>query len=174
MCGPGRHGAEIRAGRIWWGPEHALSIIIPKLRAVYIQFRARLNMQYTVQDMAETLIEFPGGGRAKVTGTPQEIAEVLRLAGMAATKAPHAQNLAETRLANAKGTRAGPMELISELKSVGFFAVERSIGEVQAKLRAGGNIYALTSLSPALIRLVRRRVLGRVRGARGRWVYVER
>jgi hypothetical protein len=125
--------------------------------------------------MAETLIEFPTGGTAKISGTPHEIAEILRIAGMTNGQVPSKSSIqVRSRAPLAKRIKTGPVELISDLKAEGFFAEGRAIGEIQTELRARGHIYALTSLSPALIRLVRRRELGRVKGPRGRWVYVER
>jgi hypothetical protein len=153
----------------------ALSEAILELEWRYILLGSSAIWEYTGADVAETFVEFPGGGTARISGTPQEIADVLRLAGMVGgLKGGQDGPVRRAAGIAAKKAGGGPVGLILDLKAEGFFATERAIGEVQRELRVRGHIYALTSLSPALIRLVRHRDLGRVKGPKGRWVYVER
>jgi hypothetical protein len=69
------------------------------------------------------------------------------------------------------GTRLTPTNLISDLIAGGFFKKPRELGEVKLALEEQGHFYPVTSLSPLMLRLVRRRVLRRLK-ENGRWLYV--
>src|SRR2546421_1911973 len=114
--------------------------------------------------MAETVIQLATGGTATIKGTPSEIAEVLRLAGMTSeaarpkrrsTKRGSARRAASSKPKRA--TKTGPLGFTRELKKDGFFKTERSLAEVQQALRTAAHIYSVNDLSPALVRLVRQR-----------------
>jgi|ERR1043166_821549 hypothetical protein len=64
------------------------------------------------------------------------------------------------------------MGYISEMISSGFFKQPKQIGAVKAALEESGQFYPTTTLSPALLRLVRARQLRRIKDDSGHWAYV--
>ena len=71
-------------------------------------------------------------------------------------------------------SKTGPQADILRLKADGFFKGQRrAIKEVQDGLEAQGHIYPVTTLSGALLALVKKRELGRVKED-GAWRYVHR
>lgn len=124
--------------------------------------------------MAELLLETLNGDIVKVSGSQDEIAHILRTVGVRQASTNNADRAATGRGKRGKARMAGPTDLIRSLKEDGFFDNERSLSDVQEALKLRGRIYAVTSLSPLLVRLVRDRRLGRVRGPKGRWMYVTR
>lgn len=73
-------------------------------------------------------------------------------------------------------TKAAPTnatEAILKLKSEEFFKTKKSLSEVRNELERRGFIYPNTTLSPLLLKLVKRGELGRLSEG-GVWVYVHR
>lgn len=62
---------------------------------------------------------------------------------------------------------------ILKLKSEDYFKVKRSLLDIQKKLEEEGFIYPNTTLSPLLLKLVKRGELGRISEG-GVWMYVQR
>lgn len=125
--------------------------------------------------MAEAVIPLRTGGTVTVTGTPSEVAEIVREVGLERHVIPSSgRALKRLSLARKPGIRTGPLGYTRELKSEGFFKTEKTLVDVQAALRAAGHIYSTNDLSPALVRLVRQHQLGRIKGKDGMWQYVER
>ena len=73
--------------------------------------------------------------------------------------------------AGTKTSRKGPQTLIAELAGENYFKTKRKIVQIQKKLEEKGHIYAITSLSPPLLRLTRNKTLRRLKEKSG-WVYV--
>jgi hypothetical protein len=122
------------------------------------------------------------GTKITIDGTSEEVAQLVsRISDAAAT--PNAESHVPPKTARprnkykaTKTTAAvakskGPIDYIRDLISEGFFTNKRGLGDVQAKLEEGAHIYAVTTLSPALFRLVRSKELRRLK-EQGRWVYV--
>ena len=65
----------------------------------------------------------------------------------------------------------GPIDYIRELIEQDFFNGKRALGEIKEKLDEEAHFYPATSLSPALVRLVRKRELRRIKED-GSWKYV--
>lgn len=63
------------------------------------------------------------------------------------------------------------METFLGLIKNSFFKEPKNIGEVQKALQEKGYHYPVTSLSPTLLRLVRKGMLSRVRNENDIWVY---
>jgi hypothetical protein len=122
--------------------------------------------------MATATYRLPNGTTVTIEGAPEEVQEILEKLG---SDPGHSGPRKKTpRALGARGA-SGPTttsEYIRDLISEGFFAAERGLRDVQAQLRAGGHIYPTTTLSPALVRLVRRKELRRVRGTDKQWKYV--
>lgn len=67
--------------------------------------------------------------------------------------------------------KATPVNLIAELIDGSFFKKPKELSAVKLALEEQGHYYPVTSLSPALLRLVRRRFLRRIKDKK-RWLYV--
>lgn len=64
-------------------------------------------------------------------------------------------------------------DMILELKEEGFFDSPKGLVELKNALSEKGGIYEVTTLSTSVIRLVRKRILGRVKRD-NKWMYVKR
>jgi len=121
--------------------------------------------------MAKANLTLPDGTKVAITGTPQEVAGLVeRLSSPIVTsKRPAKKSHSQKKPPQA----SGPVGYIRDLKGEGFFKSKRTISDIQKTLEEKGHIYALTSLSPALLRVVRSRELGRIKEG-GVWKYVNR
>lgn len=126
--------------------------------------------------MPEVTIKLATGGTATVSGSAEEVAQILRLAGFAALSETHERGSGNipTRAKGRASRKAGPREHVVALKGDGFFKKQRTLNEVQEELKGQGHIYPLGTLSPTVVRLVRDRELGRLKDKSKRWTYVER
>lgn len=69
-------------------------------------------------------------------------------------------------------TKSGsPRPLIDELKSQGFFAQDRAIGEVREELHTKGHAFQSSQLSPVMLAMTRQKSLARKKNEKGEWVY---
>src|SRR5438445_611692 len=127
--------------------------------------------------MAEAVIRLPTGGTVTVTGTPSEVAEVVREAGLGTSqvkRARHSKTGKRATPGRKPPGKLGPLGYTRELKTDGFFKTEKTLVDVQSALRTAGHIYSTNDLAPALVRLVRQRQLGRLKGKDRKWLYVDR
>lgn len=111
------------------------------------------------------------GTKVTIEGTPGEVAALLALLeGRAAThpKHPSRKTSASLRKPSAK---VGPMGLLSELIDGGFFNKPKQLSAIKIALEEQGHFYPVTTLSPLLLRLVRKRQLRRIKDKK-RWLYV--
>ncbi len=131
--------------------------------------------------MAKANLTFLNGTRVTIEGTSKEVASLLEKfsapIGEPVAAGGKARRSTSAKMKHPQGRKisqpSGPVGHIRDLKEEGFFKSKRAIGDIQKKLEEKGHIYALSSLSPALIRLVRSRVLGRLKES-GVWKYVNR
>lgn len=130
--------------------------------------------------LGELEIRLASGGLATVRGTPAEIAEVLRLAGLGAAPSEHAgsggaqkhaKQTPSPKKAVARGRALGPTARVIELVDEGFFKSRRRLSDVLDELKRGGHLYKVTDLSPIVVRLVRDKRLRRAKGDAGVWEY---
>jgi len=129
--------------------------------------------------MTTANLSLPNGTKVVIEGTADEVATLLsRFTGdeiLAPARRARRGPKPSTSSAGTKRARGsiGPRGLIEELARSGYFkAQKRTIGDVQKKLEEDGHIYAMPSLSPALLRLVRARVLRRIKENKA-WLYVQ-
>ena len=110
-----------------------------------------------------------GDTKITVEGTPEEVAKLVAQLGGGHTnrqgRAP-VRNTAEKE----KRQKATPINLISTLIDGDFFRKPKDLAAVKVALEEMGHFYPVTTLSPALLRLVRKRQLRRVRDQK-RWLY---
>lgn len=114
--------------------------------------------------MAKAQITTPEGLRVNIEGTPQEITAVLQ----DLERRGSAQ--IEQRRTKAKPGRVLLVDLIASLIDGGFFKKARDLASIKAALAEMGHHYPVTTLSPVMLRLVRKRTLRRIRENK-RWVY---
>ena len=117
--------------------------------------------------MAKAYITKKDGTKITVEGTPEELAALL-----SQTK----EKVSDDRIIKNRGkyksqAKATPKNLIVELIDGGFFKKPKELGAIKIALEEQGHYYPVTSLSPALIRLVRGRYLRRIKDKK-RWLYV--
>lgn len=102
-----------------------------------------------------------------IEGTPQEVTELVsKLEGSMPSKGK------TTSLPDKRGnrTRVTLSDSLLILMDEGFFKKPKELGAVKAALAERGHVYPVTTLSPALLRLVQRRYLRRIKQD-GRWFY---
>jgi hypothetical protein len=127
--------------------------------------------------MAEAHIVTSDGTKVQIKGTADEVAVLLTRFSSTPTvhpasgggHKPHSKSKKDGK--SQKQRKGGPTTYISTMATEGYFKAKRSISDVQKKLEEMGHIYAQTSLSPALTRLTRKRVLRRMKEKDG-WLYV--
>lgn len=74
---------------------------------------------------------------------------------------------ASPRSSKGGGTKA----LVLELKEHGFFAQDRSIGEIREELHTRGHSFKSNEISPVLLSLTQQKVLARRKDDNQKWVY---
>lgn len=112
--------------------------------------------------MAKATMTLGGGATVVIEGSQDEVAALLaRFQGR-----PQPQTGG-----SARKPKLGPMNLLHEQIADGFFREPKDLGAVKAALAEKGHFYPVTSLSPLLVRLVRRKELRRLK-EKNRWMYV--
>ncbi|MGO9774361.1 MAG: hypothetical protein ACLPSW_33380 [Roseiarcus sp.] len=120
--------------------------------------------------MAKVQVTMKSGTKLTIEGVPEEVAElVARLEG-------HSDKGARGKKGNTNGvaprsrSKAGIVALISELIDGGYFKKPRDLSAVKMTLEEQGHLYPVTTLSPILLRLTRKRQLRRIK-QKNRWLY---
>jgi len=116
--------------------------------------------------MAKAQITTPQGLQVKIEGTPAEITAVVH-----DLETKSKRSTPERRRRNVKPGRVLLGDLIGSLIDGGFFKKPRDLGAIRSSLAEMGHHYPVTTLSPIMLRLVRRRSLRRIKEQK-RWVYV--
>lgn len=120
--------------------------------------------------MAKAQIITKTGTKIRIEGDPQEVAAIVRqVQGMGPGLAgrPRAAPGAARRAAR---QRATPTNLIVSLIDGGFFRKPKDLAAVRGALAEMGHHHPVTTLSPVLLRLVRKRQLRRMK-EKNRWLY---
>jgi hypothetical protein len=121
--------------------------------------------------MPTATISMRSGATIVIDGTDEEIVSVVaRLENLG-----NGRDARSVRLARADAkTRSQPTlpSLLSEMIGDGFFKQPRHLGALKEHLEQKGHFYPLTTLSPAMLRLIRSRRLRRIKDDKGRWGYV--
>lgn len=129
--------------------------------------------------MAKADMVLPDGTKVTIDGSADDITKVLSALGSGASAsdgrksgAPRRRKRgAKTGPSRPRRPTTGPTAHIIQLRDEGFFKTKRSLGDIQKKLEDQGHIYAITTLSPLLVMLVRRKDLRRLKDG-SRWAYV--
>jgi len=117
--------------------------------------------------MAKALIKRPDGTTVSIEGTPQEIAELVGKVE-AVTKSPP-KSLSSRKVQPQRVKESLP-DLLVSLIDGGFFKKPKDLAAVRTALAELGHVFPVTTLSPALLRVVRRRHLRRIKQDK-RWFY---
>jgi hypothetical protein len=116
--------------------------------------------------MAKAHILTPSGINVKIEGTPAEITAVVHDLEVKGKKTAPERPRGKT-----KQGRILLVDLIGSLIDGGFFKKPQDLGGVRTALAEMGHHYPVTTLSPTMLRLVRRRQLRRFKEQK-HWVYV--
>jgi len=119
--------------------------------------------------MAKAHLTTKTGTTILIEGSPEEVAAMVKQLQNeeSSSETPPAQRRQKTPKTASRPT---PVNLISSLIDGGFFRKPKDLGSVKVALEEIGHFYPVTSLSPALLRLVRKRQLRRIRDKK-RWMY---
>ncbi len=115
--------------------------------------------------MAKAQITTPEGINIKVEGTPKEISAIVE-----ELKRRSADSGPGRRRGKGKSGRVLLVDLIGSLRDGGFFKKPKDLAGIKGALEEMGHHYPVTTLSPAMLKLVRKRNLRRLR-EKGRWLY---
>jgi hypothetical protein len=118
--------------------------------------------------MPKATYSAPSGATVVVEGGQDEVASILRLLEANAQKTTQ-PIVVEPKAA--KNGRSTPMGLLLGFIARGFFSKPKELGAVKLALEEEGHFYPTTTLSPLMLRLVRRRELRRIKD-KGHWLYV--
>lgn len=118
--------------------------------------------------MAKAQITTAHGTKITVEGSPDEVAALIsqfERKGVNST-----ENASHRRRSKASG-KASLASLIMDLVDGGFFRKPKELSAVKLALEEQGQFYPVTTLSPLLLRLVRKKMLRRLKENK-RWMYV--
>jgi len=118
--------------------------------------------------MAKAHITTKSGTKVTIEGTADEVADLVARFEGAPSALPEEQAKSRTRRTAQK---VGLMSLISQLIDGGFFKKPKELGAIKLALEEQGHFYPVTTLSPLMLRLVRKRELRRIKD-KNRWLYV--
>ena len=118
--------------------------------------------------MAKAHITTKSGASITIEGTPKEVAELVSQLKPVGGTALRRKQIKRNETGDAKPTLGN---LIAEFIDGGFFKKPKELGAIKNALEEQGHFYPVTTLSPTMLRLVRRRQLRRVKDKK-RWLYV--
>ena len=117
--------------------------------------------------MAKAHIKRPDGTTILIEGSPQEVGELIRkIEG----DKPTARKRHEPSRSHAKRPRASLSDLLISLVDGGYFKKPKDLAAVKTGLAELGQVYPVTTISPALFRVVQHRHLRRIKQD-NRWLY---
>ena len=119
--------------------------------------------------MAKAHITTPQGIQLKIEGTAAEITAVLR--DLEAQGSSSISSAARRRRTKLKPGRMLLVDILGSLIDGGFFKKPKDLASIKSALAEMGHHYPVTTLSPVMLRLVRRRSLRRIREQK-KWGYV--
>ena len=117
--------------------------------------------------MPTATVTMPSGAKVVIEGTQAEVADLLAIL----QRGEPVQSKARARSPTTTIARTGPHELLIELIEEGFFKTPKDLGSSRQALQERGHFYPSTTLSPLMLRLVRRKTLRRIKDSK-RWAYV--
>lgn len=120
--------------------------------------------------MAKARIITKDGAKVTIEGTPEEVSKLVGLLGSGSSSAPPSAKVRKGSPAAREKQKPTLVGLIGSLIDGGFFRKPKDLGAVKQALEELGHFYPVTTTSPILLRLVRRRQLRRIK-EKNRWLY---
>lgn len=120
--------------------------------------------------MAKAHIALTDGTKITIEGTSEEVAALVSKLSTGTPLSSKEKKKSEKE-SGSTSSKSGPVDLISELIDGGFFKKPKELGSIRLALEEQGHYYPVTTLSPLLLRLVRRKQLRRIKDKK-RWLYV--
>ncbi len=123
--------------------------------------------------MTKVTIDLPNGTKIAVEGNPEEVAQAVNLMQNIRHYSKKRGRVAKKSSSGKKSktVSGGTNDRIRKLISEDFFTNPKTLKEVTDGLATKGHTYPVTSISPALVRLVRRGELRRLK-KNDQWTYV--
>ncbi len=122
--------------------------------------------------MAKAHIIMNSGSKVTIEGTPEEVANLVNQLDSGGKSdqqsAPSPKAKMENNSSSSKPTLT---DLLGELIDGNYFKEPKELGAVKLTLEEQGHYYPVTTLSPALLRQVRKKQLRRIKDNK-RWKYV--
>jgi hypothetical protein len=126
------------------------------------------NLEYL--NMAKAHITLKDGAKVTIEGSQEEVAALITRFEEGAPRRAKKRSSSD-RTQHQSKSRPTPLNLISELIDGGFFKKPKELGAIKLALEEQGHFYPVTTLSPSLLRLVRKKELRRIKDKK-RWLYV--
>ena len=117
--------------------------------------------------MPKAIVTTKSGATVAIEGSEDEVAALLARIE-AGENSSNPSRRGASRKSDGKPTMSG---LVAELIEEGFFKTPKELGAVKVALEQRGHFYPVTSLSPLMVRLVRKKGLRRLKEKK-RWMYV--
>ena len=122
--------------------------------------------------MAKARLTTKSGTKIVVEGNPVEVAALVRQIEGEEKSTEAAHRRRKPKAKEPRPPKATPVNLVSTLIDGGFFRKPKDLAAVKVALEEMGHYFPVTTLSPTLLRLVRRRQLRRLRDKKGKsWLY---
>jgi hypothetical protein len=121
--------------------------------------------------MAKAHITTKDGAKITIEGTPAEVSALInQMQYTAAQPTSRGKKKEPDNLSRNAREKATPANLVNTLIDGGFFKKPKDLAAVRVALEELGHVYPVTTLSPVLLRLVRKRQLRRLKEKK-RWLY---
>jgi hypothetical protein len=121
--------------------------------------------------MAKAHITTEQGTKITIEGTPEEVATLVSQLNYTEAQPGRRDNRKGVGRATSNShDKATPVNLVSNLIDGGFFKKPKDLAAVKVAIEELGHVYPVTTLSPVLLRLVRKRQLRRLKEKK-KWVY---
>ena len=117
--------------------------------------------------MAKAHVTTRGGAKIIIEGTPDEVATLVARLESGTQSVRKKTTVSERK----EKVRITPTGLIVDLIDGGFFKKPKELSAIRLVLEEQGHYYPVTTLSPILLRFIRKRELRRIKDG-NRWLYV--
>lgn len=120
--------------------------------------------------MPKANIKTKDGAIITIEGSEEEVIRIINKLSVKKTE--------KLKKIKAKGkikptTKITMSDLVNELKEEGFFDEPRSLVKIKNAFAEKGYVYSVEAISTPMLRLVKKRVIGRIKKDR-KWMYVKR
>lgn len=121
--------------------------------------------------MLKATITTKKGAKIVIEGTQSEIKELIASIESSSKETVKGKSAKKGKQQKEKSNTA--TDIILSLRESGYFSKPRSLTDIKKALAEQGMIYPITTLSGVLLRIVRKRFLGRIK-EKNKWCYVKR